>query len=397
MSIELNRAPAPVEVARAAAAAGAAPIVESDLRLATAGAGLGRVPAGLLPLAMIAVLLAISLIPRFAAEPVLVTSTRVTAAVLLAWLAIVVLSARRAGRRLAIDVRVVRAHYVQSLCHLAIFFYWGLIVPRIAAEAPLFLAQIALLIAADALLSWSRGRAFVLGFGALPIVFSTNFFLWFHHDWYFLQYAMIALAVFGKEFVRWQRDGRSAHIFNPSSFALAVASMALLVTGTTAITWGPELATTIGRPQHMYLLLFGLSLLPHLLFAVTPMTLAAVGTVIAWDLVYLRVTGGYFFIDTSIPAAVFLGAIFLFTDPATAPRSRAGRVIYGMGYGIGVCALFLVFRAFDLPAFYDKLLPVPVLNVAVRAIDRLAGSRAFAVFDRERILGVRLTPGRVNL
>ncbi len=69
----------------------------------------------------------------------------------------------------------------------------------------------------------SRGRggaATSLGFGPLPIVFSTNLFLWFRDDWFYLQFLLVAAGFLGKEFVRWEREGKSVHIFNPSAFSL---------------------------------------------------------------------------------------------------------------------------------------------------------------------------------
>ena len=45
----------------------------------------------------------------------------------------------------------------------------------------------------DMLLWRSRRRAYVLGFGPFPIIFSTNLFLWFRDDWFYLQF--LALAV----------------------------------------------------------------------------------------------------------------------------------------------------------------------------------------------------------
>ena len=49
---------------------------------------------------------------------------------------------------------------------------------------------------------------------------SMNLFLWFRDDWFYLQFVMVAIIVFGKEFLRWKRDGHVTHIFNPSAFAL---------------------------------------------------------------------------------------------------------------------------------------------------------------------------------
>ena len=84
-----------------------------------------------------------------------------------------------------------------------------------------------------------RGASrYALGFGPFPIVFSTNLFLWFKDDWFLLQFVLIAVGFLGKAFVRWERDGKRVHIFNPSAFTLALFSLVLLVTGTTDIDVG---------------------------------------------------------------------------------------------------------------------------------------------------------------
>jgi hypothetical protein len=46
----------------------------------------------------------------------------------------------------------------------------------------------------------------------------------------------------------------------------------------------------------------------------------------AWlfGLIYFWATGIYFFYDSYIPIAVFLGMHLLFTDPSTAPRTDLG-------------------------------------------------------------------------
>ena len=66
---------------------------------------------------------------------------------------------------------------------------------------------------------------------AVPVVFSTNLFLWFRDDWFYLQFVMIAVGFAAKELIRWNKDGRRTHIFNPSSFALTIFSVSLLASG----------------------------------------------------------------------------------------------------------------------------------------------------------------------
>ena len=106
------------------------------------------------------------------------------------------------------------------------------------------------------LLAWSRRDTYTLGFGPFPIIFSTNLFLWFKADWFYLQFLMIAVGFTAKECIRWNKEGRRTHVFNPSSFSLTVFSLALLATGATDITWGQDIAITQFYPPHMYLFLF---------------------------------------------------------------------------------------------------------------------------------------------
>jgi hypothetical protein len=67
---------------------------------------------------------------------------------------------------------------------------------------------------------------------------------------------------------------------------------------------------------------------------------------------------------------VFLGLHLLVTDPSTSPRTPFGRAVFGVLYGLGVFALYSLLGALGQPTFYDKLLCVPLLNLAVPAIDR---------------------------
>src|SRR5438034_9875678 len=106
------------------------------------------------------------------------------------------------------------------------------------------------------LLSWSRRDTYTLGFGPFPVIFSTNLFLWFKQDWFYFQFLMVAVGFAGKEFIRWNKEGRRTHIFNPSSFTLTVFSLALIFTGMSDITWGKAIAITQSYPPHMYLFLF---------------------------------------------------------------------------------------------------------------------------------------------
>jgi hypothetical protein len=119
-------------------------------------------------------------------------------------------------------------------------------------------------------------------------------------------------------------------------------------------------------------------------------------TTYVFGLVYYAATGTYYFFDSYIPIAVFLGMHLLFTDPSTAPRSELGRMIFGALYGLSTIALYELLGAAGLPTFYDKLLQVPFLNLSIRWIDRVVRSEPLRRFDPAAIGGA-LSPRRRNL
>ena len=198
------------------------------------------------------------------------------AAALLAWDAALLASAVRRGRSLSVEVVLRKQHYLQACIQGSLFIYWGWYWRQVYDSAYLIAAQLLFAYAFDMLLSWSRRDAYALGFGPFPVVFSMNLFLWFRPDWFYFQFLMVAFGFAAKELLRWDKDGRSAHIFNPSSFPLAVFSLALIVTGTTDVTWGQDIATTLFYPPHMYLAVFLFALPGQYLFGVTTMTMSAV-------------------------------------------------------------------------------------------------------------------------
>jgi len=318
-------------------------------------------------------------------SPRLLWSFLGTGAVLLAWNGVLLVSALRQRRRFKLEIVLRKQHYVQACAHASILLYWGWYWRTVYESAFLIVAQLLFAYAFDLLLTWSRRDTATLGFGPFPIVFSTNLFLWFRQDWFYLQFAMIALAFAGKELIRWNRDGRSTHVFNPSAFTLTVFSLALILSGTSNITWGQDIAITQFYPPHMYLFLFLVALPGQLLFGVTTMTMAAVVTTYLFGLGYYAVTGTYYFYDSYIPIAVFLGMHLLFTDPSTAPRTDLGRVIFGVLYGLSTIALYALLGMAGMPPFYDKLLQVPLLNLSVTSIDRVVRSNALRRFDPGRI------------
>ena len=303
-----------------------------------------------------------TLLPRVNANPQLSASVLAAAGLLLAGLCALWWSVARTGRTLTYDFVPRRVHWVQMIMHSCVFAYWGWYWREVYHEIPLIAAQVVFLYVLDMLVCWFRRDHWILGFGPIPIVFSMNLFLWFRDDWFYLQFVMVAIIVFGKEFVKWKRDGHLTHIFNPSAFALFLTSIVLLATRSTPITWGPEISTTFNNPPNIYLEIFLLGLIVQGLFSVTLVTLSAAATLVALDALYLGSTGMFRFIDFNIHPAVFLGLHLLVTDPATSPRNNFGKAIFGAAYGAGVFLVYGWLDSLGQPTFYDKLLCVPVLN-----------------------------------
>ena len=324
----------------------------------------------ILPLGLTCCLGLLSLHPDIYGQVSLRRSFWGVGAFLLVWQGWLLYRSMATGRAQAVRVRVVRAHYVQALVQLGIYLYWGWYWRPVYDQVELILAQVLFAYVFDMLLCWSRRDEWSLGFGPLPIVLSTNLFLWFKADWFAWQFAMIAVGQMGKECFRWRKDGRSAHIFNPSGFSLTVFSLALLATDSTQLTWGEEIARTLFEPKFIYVWIFLLGLVVQSLFSVTLTTLSAVVVLYLLNTAYFHLTGVYYFLNANIPVAVFLGLHLLVTDPSTSPRTGAGRVLFGGLYGAGVFALYGVLEWLQVPTFYDKLLCVPCLNLLVQSFDR---------------------------
>jgi hypothetical protein len=157
--------------------------------------------------------------------------------------------------------------------------------------------------------------------------------------------------------------------------------MFLLFFDATDMTWGFLVAETEFFPPQMYLAIFLVGLPGQFLFGVAPMTFAAVTTTFLFSQIYYYATGSYYFVDAHVPIAVFIGMTLLFTDPATSPRTLAGRLAYGVLYGLSTVWLYDVLLSANMPGFYDKLLQVPLLNLSVKLLDRLASWPALKRLD----------------
>ena len=335
-----------------------------------------------LPIALIIGLAVLALTPRIQSNDSLTWSFIAAAVFLAGWLTYLLSKANKERQSYSLEVGLRPQHYIQACVQFSVYAYWGYhweLVPDsgirpVYDHALLMLGQIIFAYAFGMLLSWSRRQSYSLGFGPIPIIFSVNLFLWFKDDWFYMQFLMIALGFMGKEYIRWQRDGRSMHIFNPSAFALGLFSLVLILTNTTHLTWGQEIASTLTLAPNIYTFLFLIGLIVMYFFSITLVAGMAAISLFVLSTLYSAVAGVPYFLDSEIPAAVFLGLHLLVTDPSTSPRTALGKLMFGMLYGCGVFALYTLLGALGAPTFYDKLLCVPLLNLSVIAIDRVVRS-----------------------
>ncbi len=359
---------------------GAATSARTSAAAPTAGTRLSAGGAFALNACFATVLLLLSQLALLQPRPTVRASFVGAALFLLAWSGLLFGVLRR-GQKVTLEIVLRRQHYLQACLQGTLILYWGYYWREVYHAAPLIAAQLLFAYGFDSLLSWTHRRTFALGFGPFPIIFSITLFFWFKDDWFYLQFGLVALGLLAKEFLRWTRDGANTHIFNPSSFPLAVVSVLLLLANASEMTWGFQVAQTEFFPPQMYFAIFLIGLPGQYLFGVTPMTMAAVVTTYAFSAVYYAATGVFFFSDSHVPIAVFLGMHLLFTDPATSPRTELGRIMYGVLYGLTTVLLYSVLLRAGMPGFYDKLLQVPLLNLSAKLLDTLARSPLLRSID----------------
>jgi TPR repeat protein len=275
------------------------------------------------------------------------------------------------NKPLEVTVALQRHHWVQLLMHGTIFIYWASVVPAVKDQLYLILAQLLVGYLLDLLLSWWKLGRWTLGLAPVPVIGSINLFLWFKDDWWFLQIVMVVLAFASKPLLRWTRNGRNTHIFNPSAIALAALSLGVILADSTDITWGQTIATSLNAPGYMLETIFFVGVVVQILFDTTLVTAGAALTTWLVSVLWYHATGEWFFHDTHIPIAVFLGMNLLITDPSTSPVNKTGRFLYGATYGACVFFLWSSLDFFRQPTFYDKLLQVPILNLLVPVFDKV--------------------------
>ena len=304
---------------------------------------------------------------------------------------------KQEGNTALIDLRVRRPHIVQTCAQSIVYVGWCLTWKTAWLHLPLLFAQVMFAYLIDMGLSWRRYPCYRLGLSPVPIVLSTNLFLFFTDAVFGWQWVLIGGALASREIFRWQRGGRDVHIFNPSAIALSLGVLILIYTENMHLSWGEAIARTHALGTYSYDFIFVAGLVVASMFTVGFTIVSAVCITLIIGEIYFIQTGVYRYLDTGIPAAVFLGMNLLVTDPVSSPWRRDAKVIYGILYGVSVFILYGVLRTLERPpttddvgltaAFCDKLLAVPLLNLSARFLDR---SMTFVMGDQDKGLTHRI-------
>lgn len=286
-----------------------------------------------------------------------------------AGLLFVAIVAQLARKRPVVTAAEVRAnHLLPAALQCTIYAYWAVYVSRVGERFVDIAAQLAFAYAFEALVSVGRGRPWRPSFAPLPVVLSTNLFVWFNEPW--LQVAAIAVALGSKELI--QRDG--AHVFNPS--AIGVTAVALpTILFPSWFSWGvPTPDVEMNLPPNLAELILVVALVAQSRFPIAMIPLGAL-----FSLRQLQ-RAGFGVPDPVWPPTLLILVLFA-TDPKTIPKTVPGRLLYGLIFGLAIGGLAEAFAAAHQPDPYAKVLPVPLLNLLAPRLDR-AGEALLSAWRR---------------
>jgi len=270
-----------------------------------------------------------------------------------------------------IDLDVRKTHFVQAIAQGSIYFFVGIYYPGVAQWAPFIIYQLIVAFVFDFLVSVFRHNRYKLGFQVFPIVLSINLFMWFKPEYYAGQLAMIVAAILAKNYIVRTVEGRSRHIFNPSALPMAITTVLIvLMLNAEYMLNTNNVVTSYLLAPHFQLFVFVMGMFSHLAGRVSFISLGAVATLFIVDGVFTAIAGLPPMGDILQPS-VFVGITLLVTDPVTSPKTRTGQLIYGSLYGIMIVIGYITLNHFGFPRYYDKILPVPILNFLAPYLDRI--------------------------
>lgn len=261
-------------------------------------------------------------------------------------------------------------HYLQAMAQGSVYLYWSRFYDGVAEFAPLIAYQLAFAFLFHFLVSVLVRKKFSLGFSIVPIIFSINLFMWAQPDYFFLQIAMVMIAILSKFYlVRLNEQGKLVHIFNPSALPMALLALLVVIPGWNFLVSSREVVQSYFLVPHFYLFVFLVGCVSQWAGRTALVSFGALFGLIATDAI-ARLIFGMPLMLTAVDRSVFIGCVLLITDPATTPKRPLAQFIFGCTYGVGIVATYGILGAFDRYKIYDKILIVPVLNYFAPYFDR---------------------------
>ena len=302
------------------------------------------------------------------------------AACVLVFAAIVLVEIVVAPPARRIEVQIKPNHIIPTAVQIALLSYWALYWP-LAWDIPRIPLELFFAFSLDYFLDRVRGRTWYAGVGPAPIVLSSNLFIRFDPARFDGILVIVAIAILSKKFLRL----RGQHVFNPSAFGLAAFGIAFHLS-----PWRldyVDVAHHLNLPPNMAELIFGLGLIVALRVPIVAVTAAAALGLELWNYI-----PGSVITPWPYWPAMLLVFTFLATDPITIPRTGLGRVLFGLGVGLGTGLASNYLVAASLPDYFGKIIAVPVCNLLAPFMDA-AGRLRFA----ERLLSPRYNVAHVAL
>ena len=260
----------------------------------------------------------------------------------------VVLGVLRRGK-VSWEIRL--PHLIPATVQVIVFAYWSLYSPAVRDHVPSLVLQVAMGFAADAAFSFLRFGSWRFGSSPLPVVLSSNLFVWLDPHGVML---CILAAFATKTFVR--RQGR--HVLNPSAIGLSVA-------GAVSYLWRGSvhvggLFHTLSLAPNMAELMVLIAMVPQSRFRILPISITAV--------LVLRMLDN----PTVLRPPMVLAVALLATDPSTIPQTDGGKVLFGAFVAVALVYASIFLRGLGFTDDFAKVFPVPVANLLVPLFDGVA-------------------------
>jgi hypothetical protein len=261
-------------------------------------------------------------------------------------------------------------HLIQTLAQGSIYLYVGHFWPGIGPWLPKLLAQLVFANLFYFAFTLARENQIRIGLSMFPIVLSINLFLWFQPRFFWLHFVLIAVAIAAKQFWVRENRGKISHIFNPSALVMAGAALIVIVFDLDFMVKSSDLIYAYTGVPHLLPWIFAVGCISQWVGGVALVALGAFVALIAGEAMADFLIGSAFQGHWVHPS-VFIGVTLLVTDPATTPKGKLAQFAYGCVYGLLIVPIAYLLSSTGNKSFYDKLLPVPILNYFMPQFERL--------------------------